>query len=307
MDEDALNKRLPSTELLIDKEATIVGTADGSKWNDKIENTTKEIGETSKAFKLMHIEMARYYSGIYKIYAYLGIFIGPFAGVITGLQSSFSFSDELASIITIFVTIISFLSGTIVAIIKFGKFDEASSAHKLAASRYTSLESNVRRQLSLYRVDRPPAKIYLEWITKSIDELFLASPLIPYKVYAIYQPNDKYNDKITIETGEGSVKELADLSEIKVVSLEKKSAEEESDPTAVESTPHEVHPEIGGVVGASSSQLHIPESGTTPSRDPDKKHHTIHKKDSRMNYTYDLGRFKSEQMNYELKRFMNMT
>lgn len=301
MDEDALTKRLSSTELLIDKESTIVGMADGSKWNDKIETTTKEIGETSKAFKLMHIEMARYYSGIYKIYAYLGIFIGPFAGIITGLQSSFSFSDEIASIITIFVTIISFLSGTIVAIIKFGKFDEASSAHKLAASRYTSLESNVRRQLSLYRVDRPPAKIYLEWITKSIDELFLASPLIPYKVYTIYQPKDKYNDKITIETDEGSVKELADLSEIKVISSEKKPAEEESDPTA------EVQPEIGGVVAASSSQLHTPESGATPSRDPDKKRHTIHRKDSRMNYTYDLGRFKTDQMNYELKRFMNMT
>lgn len=302
MDEDALHQRLSTTELLVDKEVGLVGSIDGSKWNDKIENTTKEIGETSRAFKLMHIDMARYYSGIYKIYAYLGIFIGPFAGIITGLQSSFSVSDELTAIITIFVTVISFLSGTIVAIIKFGKFDEASSAHKLAASRYTSLESNVRRQLSLYRVDRPPAKIYLEWITKAIDELFLASPLIPYRIYVIYQPKkDKYSDRITIEKSEENIKELTDLSEIKVVSLEKNPTDS-SEPDPVSTTPHTLHPEIEGEIP--STQIDNPKSSSATCHD--KRRSTVHRKDSRMSYTYDLGRFRTEQMNYELKRFMNI-
>lgn len=295
MDEDALHQRLSTTELLIDKEVDLVGSIDGSKWNDKIEITVKEIGETAKAFKLMHIELARYYSGIYKIYAYLGIFIGPSAGIITGLQSSFSVSNELASVITIFVTIVSFLSGAIVAIIKFGKFDEASSANKLAASRYTSLESNVRRQLSLYRVDRPPARIYLGWITKALDELFMASPLIPYKIYAIYQPNNhKYNDTIRIEKAEENIKELADLSDIKIVP--KSSSDEDSDQVASHkidrSTLGDPNPRVPG--------------STVTYQKTDKKDVIIQRKDSRMNYSYDLGRFRTEQMNYELKRFMNM-
>ena len=78
------------------------------------------------------------------------------------------------------------MSGIVVAITKFGKFEERSSHHKLAASKYTSLESNVRRQLILCRTDRINAGQYLEWIGNSFDELFLASPLVARNIYEKY-------------------------------------------------------------------------------------------------------------------------
>jgi len=305
MDEGTISKRSSKAELLVDKDDdSLDKKIDGSKWNDKIEYTIKDVGETAKAFKMMHIEMARHYSRIYKIYAYLGIIMGPLAGIITGFQPSFVFPTELDVFFTIFVTIISFLSGAIVAIIKFGKFDEASSANKLAASRYTSLESNVRRQLSLYREDRPPAKMYLEWITKAIDELFLASPLIPYKIYTIYQPkNHEYSNVIMVENSEEKVKELADTSAIKVVvPSEKKVAEDDSgseEPSV--DTGKKIHP----IPVSRPSVDHMTDSDSRPPP-PNKRRFTSQRKDSRMSYSYDLGRFKNEQMNYELRRFMNM-
>ena len=39
--------------------------------------------------------------------------------------------------------VLGFLSGIVVASIKFGRYDEVSNANKTAAARYTSIESNV--------------------------------------------------------------------------------------------------------------------------------------------------------------------
>lgn len=193
-------------------------------WNDKIEENAKYIGDMSRIYKLMHIKSAQQSNNTYNIYMYLSIVIGPLAGILTGISSTFDDDERSKKIFTIIITVMSFISGIIAAIIKFGKFDEESSANKFAASRYTSLESNVRRQLSLYRKDRISSKDYIEWLNKSFDELFISSPLLPEYIYEKYAEEaekqgiqiSKYEKTINInrEYEEKKIKDFSNKEEI---------------------------------------------------------------------------------------------
>lgn len=161
-------------------------------WNDKLEATVKEIGEMSLSYKLMHIEMAQSCHIRYNVLMYIGIISAPLSGIISQFNSPLSSCDNMY--ISFVALGISFISGIVVAIIKFSRYDEVEYANKLAASKYTSLESNVRRQLTLYRDNRIDAIEYMEWLTNSFDELFLSSPLLPHYLF------DKYR-KLAINNG----------------------------------------------------------------------------------------------------------
>lgn len=160
-------------------------------WDEEIEKSVKEIGEKAKGYKIMHIQEAHRISTRYKWLMYSGIILGPLAGLLSGIGATLNpdapFEFPIASACA------GFISGIIVAVTKFGKFEEKSSHHKLAASKYTSLESNVRRQLILCRTDRVNAVKYLEWIGNSFDDLFLASPLIARNIYSEYVQIAKEN------------------------------------------------------------------------------------------------------------------
>jgi hypothetical protein len=121
---------------------------------------------------------------------YTGIFLGPLAGILSSIGAILS-TDV---VFPIAATGVAFLSGIVVAITKYGKFEGKSSHHKIAASKYTSLESNVRRQLVLCRTDRVNAVQYLQYVGGNFDELFMASPLVSKSIYDDYV-------KIAIENG----------------------------------------------------------------------------------------------------------
>ena len=154
------------------------------EWNDKLENAAKNIGESAKGFKLMHIAEAQKAQKIYNRLMILGIFLGPLASFNAGFHDSFS--SDIKTGMTVIGTVSGLLSGVVVAIIKFGKYDEESRINKQVAARYTSIESNVRRQLSLYRNDRIPASTYMEWLELKYEELFLSAPLLPPRAYDEY-------------------------------------------------------------------------------------------------------------------------
>jgi hypothetical protein len=160
-----------------------------SHWNEKIEQTAKEIGDMSKSYKLMHINTAQRADYNYNKYMYLSLTLGPATGMLSGC--SLFTEEDIKQIFLIIVTFLSFFAGIISAIIKFSKFDEETTSNKLAAARYTSLESNVRRQLTLYRKDRVPAVEYIEWLNKSFEELFMASPLVPEDIFNKYAKKAK--------------------------------------------------------------------------------------------------------------------
>lgn len=154
------------------------------RWNDKLESSAKNIGESAKGYKLMHIAEAQKAHKIYNRLMILGIVLGPVAGLLSSLNASMH--PETDSIIAIAGTICGCLSGIVVAIVKFGKYDEESTNNKQAAARYTSIESSVRRQLSLYRKDRTSASSYMEWLESKFEELFLSAPLLPPRAYDEY-------------------------------------------------------------------------------------------------------------------------
>jgi len=150
---------------------------DTSSWNDKIEEAAEQIGNSAGEFKLMHIQEAQRANNTYKVLMFLGIVSGPLAGVMAGIETAINPSVD-HPVISISVVILSFLSGIIVAGVKFGKYDEVSNANKTASARYASIESNVRRQLSLYRKDRVKAVSYMEWLESKYEELFMSAPLL---------------------------------------------------------------------------------------------------------------------------------
>jgi hypothetical protein len=115
---------------------------------------------------------------------YAGIILGPLAGLLSGIGVTINPDPHVT--FPIMSAVAAFISGIVVAITKFGRFEEESSHHKIAASKYTSLESNVRRQLSINRANRINAGSYLEWVGKSFDELFSSSPFISNKIYKNY-------------------------------------------------------------------------------------------------------------------------
>lgn len=152
-------------------------------WNDKLEQVALDIGRSSMAYKIMHITMAQQADKQYSRYMLAGIILGPLSGVISGIGIAV---DSESIFFPIISTILSFISGMVVAIIKFNKFDEVVNGNKTAASKYTSLESNVRRQLAVYRNNRIEAGPYIEWLNNTYENLFSSAPLLPVSVQDNY-------------------------------------------------------------------------------------------------------------------------
>ena len=167
----------------------IATDGNGVCWNECLEQAAKEIGESSKSYKLMHIEEAQEATNIYNNLMIAGIVTGPLAGIVTSVGAAANLDGNTVIVCDVVIILLGFLSGIFVSILKFGKYDEMSSANKQAAARYTSIESNVRRQLSLYRQDRVAAAPYMEWLETKYDELFMSAPLLPASAY------DKFTNK----------------------------------------------------------------------------------------------------------------
>ena len=156
-------------------------TEKNSSWNSKTEEVAQHIGEDAKGYKLMHIKQAQQSSTMYNRLTIAGIVLGPMAGILSVINQTLGIQNNAA--ISIIEILLGFISGIIVAIIKYGKYDEASNANQSAAARYTSIEANVRRQLCLYRSNRIDAKNYLEWLETKYEEILISAPLLSSSIY----------------------------------------------------------------------------------------------------------------------------
>lgn len=247
-------------------------------WDNRIENNVKKIGEKSTGYKIMHIKASINVSKTYNFLMYCGIILGPLSALLSGIGISLYPDSEVT--FPIISSCVSFLSGIIVAISKFAKLEEKGSSHKLAASKYTSLESNVRRQLALCRDDRIKAGQYLDWVGNSFDELFLASPLITTKIYNNYikiakkhniSIPDEYGIDININEGyqQDKVKEMTNSEKINV--------NEETTPLKIEQIkPIEKKPIGNTSIKRTKTFSHYPE----------------------------LNKFSDSQMEYEMQRML---
>ena len=151
-------------------------TFNQSNWNQRIEKVVMEIKDQSKLYKTIHTEHAECLSTLYNRCMMVAIFLSPLATTISGI-GIIIFPEETYTL-TITSTLLTFLSGILISYVKFNKIEELSTSHSIAASRYTSLEKNIHRQLLLYKCDRISSQQYLEWLTTTFDELLVSSPYI---------------------------------------------------------------------------------------------------------------------------------
>ena len=135
----------------------------------------------------MHNEVSMISYERYSNFMLIAILISPLSGVISSIGTLLGDNIQSIYIYSITSTILSFISGILITIIKFNKYDEVSYSHKTASSRYISLEENIKRQLTLYREDRIDANEYLSWLSKSFDELFMSSPNFDIKMMEKYK------------------------------------------------------------------------------------------------------------------------
>lgn len=172
-----------------------------TQWNSKIEDVISDIAHVSGSHKSTHIRIANLASSRYDKLTISGIILGPLAGVFTGLSKNDCSSESGLKALVIGL---SLLSGIIVSMIKFCKFEEVYSSNKRAASIYGSIENDVKRQLLLNPGDRVQAKSYLEWIQTKFDDTFKNSPLLPDESYQekIRKRSEKHKTKKKPESEE---------------------------------------------------------------------------------------------------------
>ena len=162
----------------------------------------------------------------------------------------------------------------------------------MAASKYTSLESNIRRQLILYRENRQNAAQYLEWIGNSFDDLFTGSPLVTDIIYNEYIKIAKENglvipDEYVIDIKDHYKKEK--ISEIKDVSLININTELTSSPK------NKV------VIKEKISEISLININTSS---PKNKIVIKEKIINNLSHFPDINKFSDNMMNYELQRMM---
>ena len=159
-----------------------------SIWSENIENILKNTCESCKKYKIFNIQNSEKSIYMYNILMYTLIFLGPISGILSSISSS---EPDKAKIIQIFITIFSFISGVLSAVLKFSKLEEKSTLYKSIANKYASLEGNIVRQLSLEKNDRVNAGEYLEWISSSYETLFANTPNIIVSEH--HQPNQEHH------------------------------------------------------------------------------------------------------------------
>lgn len=245
-----------------------------TKWSDNVEKVIKDIGDSCIGYKWMSILAAKQNNIRYDVLMYLIIAIGPLAGVFTSIAVSYPDENSWLQIISI---ILSFVSGVVSTSLKFSQLEQKSISFKQVASKYASLEGNIRRQLNLGREDRINASEYLEWVSSSFDELFASTPLMPNGIYKQWVDFAKKNN-VTIpkelggvitEEGDDKLDQLCTLKMI-TVNTDKDSREN----TIVE--------------------IKI-----------DKKNGTLKRKDIYNNLS-DLNRFADGRMKYEMARLFGL-
>ena len=147
-------------------------------WSSNIEGVLKGIGDSCHGYKWMNIFAAKREALKYNVLMYTIIVSGAICGILSSVTS-----ENYAYVAQIVVAVSSFIMSLASTIVKFSKIEQKAVSHKNIAAKFASLEGNVTRQLSLDRTERVPAGAYLEYVSKSFEDLFAATPLLPDSIY----------------------------------------------------------------------------------------------------------------------------
>ena len=178
-------------------------------WNETTEKVIKDIQTSCREYKYIHVQACKAASRKYDFTMYVIIAVGPISSI---LASTYDTSDNCNSPINQAVQIFLYLiTGVLSAIIKFSKFEHKATIHRTTSLKFSSLENNIKRQLTLRPEDRQPADKYLDWVIHSFDELFNSSPIIVDTVFQKWSKERKEHTDASKEDTDAS-KEHTDAS-----------------------------------------------------------------------------------------------
>jgi hypothetical protein len=156
-------------------------------------NVTEEIahlGEIAKSYKILHFQSVYYYQVINMILAYTAIVIAP----VSGILGAYNAVSGVQTPISITISIASFISGIILSVQKFAKFEERIASHRTIGLQYTALETNVRS----YFISPPETRLrdydYYTWLHKQMDDIGRNAPMFPTSVFTSFVRNARRSD-----------------------------------------------------------------------------------------------------------------
>jgi hypothetical protein len=146
-----------------------------SEWTSITEDIVRTIHASCERNRMRHLKEANASKYYHNVLTITGMTLGPMAGMLAG-NTQISCGDNYVAKTT--VVTLSVLSGIVVSIIKFGKFDEMHHLNKQASSSYHVLANNAQLELTKDRSTREPASEYISWLQLKYEEIFNQSPLI---------------------------------------------------------------------------------------------------------------------------------
>lgn len=170
-------------------------------WNRGIEKETKSILDNCYLSKMAHLSESVWCERTHTILMLIGIVIGPVSGTLIGIDEYLNPETDIR-LLPILASIISYIGGIIIAIVKFGKFDDLSNRNKKAYVRYISIENDIRDQLSMSRKDRRDAIRYLRYIRNKVTDVIEDFPIYNRHV-------DKY--EVQLGSEEDSISDNEDI------------------------------------------------------------------------------------------------
>jgi len=282
------------------------------KWNDKVEEAVKTIGESSQSYKHLHNIVAMVNASYYYYLMLFAMMVGPLCGTLSAMETVMT-DTMVRNKISLVVAVLGYISGVTVAVIKFGKFDEVSSANKQAAARYTSLESNARRQLTLYRDDRMNPYSYIEWLETRYDDLFYSAPLIPTRIYNNfisdakskgYHVPEMYSATITVNKDYAHSRKCSiNSSQLSEVKIEIKDESNKSDIKVGDRVDFRNHgtPSKRSFTNIILNEIKgSREESTSEEQDEEVIHRT-----NKMDILPDLNHYSDNMVRYQMSRMMN--
>lgn len=147
-----------------------------SEWTETTEKIVRTIHSSCERNRLKHLKQANISKNYHSALTVTGMILGPVAGMLASNTQISCGEDYTAK--TAVVTL-SVLSGIVVSIIKFGKFDEMHHLNKQASSSYHVLANNAELELTKDKSTREPATNYISWLQAKYEEVFNKSPLLP--------------------------------------------------------------------------------------------------------------------------------
>jgi hypothetical protein len=284
-------------------------------WNDAIENAVKFIGESAQAYKMMHLLSAKRYSMLYNFIMYVTLFLSPIISAISTIESVI---NPVSAPMNITIAILSGIAAIFTAILKFGNFHEKSESHKMVTGKYTSLETNVRMQLKLYRDDRIPSSEYYDWLSNSFNDLFHGAPFIDNSIYNKYYklsikkglvfPN-RYDNFITVEKGfsEKMLFDIENKEEIQIISEDSPKNTYNKTEIEIQVESSDDSPKIEKNTQSSEDRSYGTCKPKTDMESPrTTAYNVLPRRRNLQTPISEFNRYCDQQMNYELRRFMNL-